>query len=154
MKLFLFPYLRYKFVNAYVDKLGNMYLVSTSRSKKLGSTEIDYINVLESGYLDFELQEKLIDSFKNCNSLKPQEDITKDTVMGRFMGFKTYSRAVKGLKLIEISWYYNQGYVITPTEKKKGHGYIHLDKQKINSNEDALAAAVRRGIDASRITSE
>lgn len=79
MKLFLFPYLRYKFANAYVDKLGNMYLVSTSRSKKLGSTEIDYINVLEYGYLDFELQEKLI----------------------------------------EISWHYNQGYVITPTEKKK-----------------------------------
>jgi hypothetical protein len=74
--------------------------------------------------------------------------------MGRFMGFKTYSRAVKGLKFIEISWEYNQGYVITPTEKKKGHGYIHLDEKKIKTNEDTLIEAVRRGIDYSRITSE
>jgi hypothetical protein len=29
MKMFLVPYLRYKFVKAYIDKSGNIYLVST-----------------------------------------------------------------------------------------------------------------------------
>lgn len=154
MKLLLFPYLRYRYLNVYVDVNGGLIIVSTGRSKTLGIVEIEYINRLEPGYTDDELQEKIKDSFDKCYSIKASDNISKETVMGKYMGFKSYSRAVKGLKLVVVYWEYGEGYEIIPTEKKKGHGYRHLEDQKIQADETSLVKAIRSGIELASIISE
>jgi len=154
MKLLLFPYLRYKCLSVYVDVNGKLIIVSNGRSKKLGIVEINYINTLAPGYTDEELLELLHDSFKKCYSIKGKDDVSKETVMGQYMGFKTYSRAVKGLKLVAIDWRYKEGYEVIPTEKKKGHGYTHQDELKIQATKTTLVKAVRSGIELASILSE
>jgi len=146
MKLFLFPYLRYRYLSVYVEVNGGLIIVSNGRSKILGIVEIDYINRLEPGYTNQELLDKLNDSFQKCYSMKAQDNLSKETVLGRYLGFKTYSRAVKGLKLVVVNWRYKEGYEIIPTEKKKGHGYRHLDEYKIKADETTLVESVRSGI--------
>lgn len=154
MKLRLFPYLRYKYLSIYVNEKGGLIVVSNGRSKKLGIVEIDYINELLPGFSDDKLHEKLSDSFQKCYSIRAQDNVDNNTVIGRYMGFKTYSRAVKGLKLVAVSWKHKEGYEIVPTEKKKGHGYRHLEEFKIKADDNTLVEAVRSGIKRASILSE
>ncbi|WP_143111670.1 hypothetical protein [Paenibacillus sp. BC26] len=154
MKYFLFPYLKYKEVNVYIDGQNQLYLVSTGKSKKYGVAEIDYINKLESGFTDNDLKEKLMDSFSKCYSIESTDTKANETVMGRLMGYKSYTRAVKGLKLVGILWSYRKGYKIVPTEKIQGQGFVHLSELIIESNDETLVRSVREGIELACISSE
>ncbi len=143
----------YKSIQIYVDSNQNLISVPIGESKKWGIISIHSVSELKSPYSDEQMEQELINSLNRCYSL-PADDDLKVSALEKYLGIKDFSKACQGKKLVDLSWNAKDGYYITPTNKVKGKGYLHLEDMKIflgkNINKGDLANAVKKAIELSK----
>lgn len=110
-----------KFLSLYTRSDGHIFLIPNSFNKDNLIVNTNFIKEIPVESTDEQFIISINDCLQKCNVQDPIDlkDISKLNPMCRVTGYSTYSRAVKGMKLVEIEWKENEGYTLTPTEKKK-----------------------------------
>jgi len=143
----------YKSIQIYVDPAQNLISIPIGESKKWGIISIDSVSELKSPYSDEQMEQELINSLNRCYSLPVNDDL-KFSALEKHFGVKDFSKACQGRKLVDLSWNTKDGYYITPTNKVKGKGYLHMEDQRISIgksfNKGDLANAVKKAIELSK----
>jgi hypothetical protein len=143
----------YKDVGVFVDSKGNIFAnpsgIYTKRDVVVG---LNILNTLKAPYSDLEIEQLIYKTLDQCYSEEIEELGVSDIWLKHF-GFKSFSRVVKGLKSIGILWNKIDGCMITPTEKVRKQGFVHLvDKTKFlghNPKEGEIAVALKQAIEES-----
>jgi len=121
MKIHFKKSIRPKFLTIYLRSDGHMYLVPSSFNNDNWIVEVDYIKELLSETDNSLFLSAMLETLTKCNVLEPLnlKDKSQLSPICRVAGYKTYSRAVKGMRIIAVKWIENKGYIITPTKKKR-----------------------------------
>jgi hypothetical protein len=149
----------YKQLNIYFDiKSSNIIIISTGRNAVYGGTsEIDRIQEVGYPYDAEQLYQKITNSLNNCYSLESYIN-DKPTPIENYLKIKGYGKAVKGKKLLILSWSLDTGYIIVPTEKIKKRGYVHIQDKMIKLGQELeknnLLHSIIQATRASSILSE
>ena len=143
----------YKSIQIYVDPDQNLISIPIGESKKWGIISIDSVSELKSPYSDEQMEQELINSLNRCHSLPANDDL-KFNALEKYFGEKNFSKACQGRKLVDLSWNAKDGYYITPTNKVKGKGYLHMEDQRTyigkSFTKGDLAKAVKKAIELSK----
>jgi hypothetical protein len=144
---------KYKYINIYVDSGQNLICIPIGESKKWGPISIDSVSELKAPYSDEQLEQELTDSLNRCYSMRADDDL-KVSSLEKYLGVKGFAKACQGRKIVEYRWNAKDGYYITPTNKVKGKGYLHMEDQRIfigkSFNKGDLANAVKQAIELSK----
>ncbi|AJY76179.1 hypothetical protein VN24_18450 [Paenibacillus beijingensis] len=156
MKLLFKKQIKPKFMSIYIKSNDHLYLVANSFNKDNWIVETDFYNEIPLEASDKEILTKFKECLDNCNKALPLDlnDKTHLKAICKITGYKSYTRATQGIKLISIEANDNCEYIITPTEKKKGQGYLHIGEKKIICNEVDLILSIRLVIKIVSISSE
>jgi hypothetical protein len=138
----------YKVVSIYADSEENLIIIPNGESPELGLTmEIDLVNELNCPYSDEQLEETLLNNMDQCYSILPDET-SKQSVLEKHLGVRGYSKATNGRKHVIFKWSASDGYLITPTVRKRG--YFLLPDQAIalgkSFKNGELANAVKKAL--------
>ncbi len=145
-----------KFLSMYIRSDGHLFLIPSSFNKDNWIVSVDYVGEIPANSTQGQFLVTFKECLSKCNVLKPI-DLNDKSILDplcKITGFKTYSRAVKGMKLVTIKLDEKGDYSFTPTEKKKGHGYQHIEEKSIVFIELNLVDSILKAIDTATIISE
>jgi hypothetical protein len=151
----------YKMISIYVDHSGNLIIIPTTRTEKQGVTggaivDINVPHRLNATYNDKELEDELMKAMEDCYT-KDADSTSKVTPIEKILNIKSWGKAVKDKKLVDVSWTEEEGYQVTPTQKEQlpKRGYIYLEDQSIKLGKQLvpgkLAKAIKEAIKISTI---
>ncbi len=145
-----------KFLSIYIRYDGHLFLIPSSFNKENWIVETDYFNEVAIEDNNNDLLNAVLDTLSKCNVLEAInfKDKSQISPICKATGYKTYSMAVKGFRLISVKWEDKKGFTITPTKKKKGEGFKHIEEKSIECNEEDLIEAIRTSIELAIIESE
>ena len=145
----------YAHIGLYVDKDSTIYAIPCGwdRITLKGTvipSGIDLLFILEKPYGDSDMEAFLLNALENCY-IKEREP--GPGALEKHFGFKSWTRAVKGLKCISFSWSKTEGYVFMPTLKAAHKGYEHQPEKQLNLGKNPqkgeLAKALLKAISES-----
>jgi len=137
----------FKNVDVYVDNSENLIAIPHGHSKKYSMAGLDIILTLSSPYDDEQLAIFLEDAMSKC-FCQEADDNSGLSSLEKHLQIKGYSKATKSRRLVGFEWFADQGYVLMPTQKKRG--FVHMEDKKINLghevSKETLAAAFREAM--------
>jgi len=122
----------YKSISVYADDKENLYFIPMGIVTKLNyDSEIDILTILESPYTINIIEDFIHKTFSQCYS-KEKKDIYEKGPLEKHFNVRSYSIAVRGLKLVIINWRKKNGYSIVPMKKIPKQGYNSIEDKKVD----------------------